>query len=180
MIKDLTSIPVAVRADPDAVARLIAAIQAVLTPDLLSPKYKGEAKNGPLSGHCAVAAEALWHMLGGFRSGTVPHWAPDGDGTHHWLVRKSDGERLDPTAGQYDGPPPYDKGVAFGYMTRCPSARAQCVIDRIANRLKRDSEPGILVIPALIRDSMASSRKSFDAKRYSGAKAFYGTCDLRP
>jgi len=43
-------------------------IQAALTPDLLKAQYRGS--DIPYYGHCYVAAEALYHLLGGLHSST--------------------------------------------------------------------------------------------------------------
>ncbi len=118
---------------------LIARIQRHLTDDLLSSMWrKLRTANNRLSGHCYVAAEALWHLLGGPASGYVPHvishrtW-PKGlnPGETHWFLRK--GERiLDPTAGQFDGKIAYNRGRPTGFLTQRPSRRACILIERVA------------------------------------------------
>jgi hypothetical protein len=105
-------------------------IQAVLTPDLLSKKYKGESH--PLGGHCYVATEALYHALGGKASGFKAFVARDGDRTHWWLQRSAE-ERLDVTAPQYTDlglTPPYEFGRGCGFLTKTPSHRARTVLER--------------------------------------------------
>ncbi len=113
-------------------------ISQKLSDDLLSPKWRRrrDATN-LLSGHCYVAAEALWHLLGAAESGYVPHvlshelW-PEGlnPGETHWFLRKGD-KLLDPTAGQFDCPIAYDKGRANGFLTTEPSRRAGILITRV-------------------------------------------------
>jgi hypothetical protein len=108
---------------------LIKQIQSVLTPDLLKPEWRIDwSPDNPLHGHCYAASEALYHLLGGKRAGWM---ATHGEG-HWWLENRSTGERLDPTAGQYqDREPPYDMGRRAGFLTKKPSQRAQTIIDRV-------------------------------------------------
>jgi hypothetical protein len=112
-----------------------------LSPDLLTPKYrKMAAKQGvvfgkpQVFGHCYVAAEAAFHLLGGKSSGFTPHTARDSGGdTHWWLHNKETWEILDPTAGQYSKRELqvlYRKGRACGFLTVKPSKRAQTLMAR--------------------------------------------------
>lgn len=111
------------------------AVQAVLTPDLLREPYRSEyTPTNPTAGHCYIAAEALWHLLGGPASGYKPMTARDPDGGTHWWLQDAQGEPLDPTAAQYltDGlQPPYHLGRGCGFLTRQPSKRAAIVIARV-------------------------------------------------
>ena len=111
---------------------LIKKIQKVLTPDLLVGRWKRQSN--PLEGHCYVAAEALWHLLG------KKDWKPicasykdeGGKATHWWLVNRHTGEIADPTKEQYlPDQPPYHLGKGSGFLTKHPSRRAQIVIDRV-------------------------------------------------
>ncbi len=120
--------------------KIIGRIQRNLSDDLLSPTWRRlRESSNPLSGHCYVAAEALWHLIGGKKSGYVPHvlshslW-PDGlkPGETHWFLAKDD-NRLDPTSGQFDTPIPYSKGRPNGFLTREPSRRARKLIGRVRN-----------------------------------------------
>lgn len=121
--------------DPTSPAEYISQIQGVLSPDLLKSQYRAQNAGNPMFGHCYVAAEALYWLMGGPQSGLVPRHGRDPSGiVHWWLVRKSDGEILDPTAGQYtsqDLLPPYSRGLGGGFLTREPSARSREVIRRI-------------------------------------------------
>ena len=105
-----------------------------LTPDLLKGRWKEQTN--PLEGHCYVAAEALWHLLG------PGDWTPvcasyrdaGGRTTHWWLRHRRTGRIADPTAEQYaPETPPYHLGRGSGFLTRKPSRRAQVVLDRIHN-----------------------------------------------
>lgn len=111
---------------------LILAVQKSLSPDLLRGRWK--VQSNPLEGHCYVAAEALWHLLG------CTDWKPmcasyvdsEGKATHWWLVHRQTGETADPTAEQYlPDKPPYHLGKGSGFLTLKPSKRAQVVINRV-------------------------------------------------
>lgn len=52
---------------------LIDAIHRNLSDDLLSTKWRKLRTEKATSGHCYIAAEALWHLLGGRDSGFTPH-----------------------------------------------------------------------------------------------------------
>jgi hypothetical protein len=106
---------------------LVRALQTCLTPDLLSPAWRQRA-NGPLSGHCYVASEAAWHMLGGPSSGWSPKVARIGDITHWWLGNGT--TVLDVTAGQFVDAVDYSKGRGCGFLTKQPSKRASELMSR--------------------------------------------------
>lgn len=106
-----------------------------LTDDLRRPPWRGN-KN-PLAGHCYVASEVLYHFLGGARSGLKPQFVVHED-QPHWFLKDEDGGVIDPTAGQFDTPVPYDQAVGKGFLTRQPSKRAQTVLDRMRNNLRSD------------------------------------------
>ena len=119
---------------------LVGEIQGVLTPDLLRGQWKSKASGG-VSGHCYIAAEALYHMLGGKAKGYTPvvlshrTW-PSGldDGETHWFIVSDDGEILDPTKDQFDTEIPYEVGKRTGFLTKHPSKRASIIIDRVKGK----------------------------------------------
>jgi len=113
---------------------VVKAVRSSLSPELLKANQKG-AGTGPLAGHCYVAAQAAYHLLGGSSSGLTPHSAPYRGGTHWWLEDES-GEIVDPTASQWKKAFPYKKGSGRGFLTKDASARAQVVIDRAKDRLR--------------------------------------------
>jgi len=93
-------------------------------PPLTREFAKLKAESGvtdPLYGQCFVGTEALYHLLGGKKSGYTPTRGKDADGyTHWWLLNKKTGQILDPTADQYYNrglEPPYDKGIGGGFPT---------------------------------------------------------------
>lgn len=93
-----------------------------LTPDLLHKQYK--TQKNKMSGHCYVASEALFHLLGGFHSGLKPMQVKH-EGKSHWFLQdKETGDILDITADQFSTPVPYEKGRGRGFLTRNPSKRA--------------------------------------------------------
>jgi len=120
---------------PKAVAK---AVKASLSDDL-----RNQAKAGridcPVCGHCYVASEAAWHLLGGSDSGWVPASAT-WKGVTHWWLERDDGEILDVTAAQFPQGFPYDKGQRRGFLTGSePSQRSQVVIERARKRLAQGS-----------------------------------------
>ena len=119
---------------------LIKKIQSVLTPDLLKGMWNKKFEN-PLEGHCYIATEALYWMLGGPASDWKPYVLshktfPEslGEGETHWFLKNSKGDILDPTAGQFeDEPILYDRGISNGMMShpKGGSKRAKEIIRRI-------------------------------------------------
>jgi hypothetical protein len=124
--------------------KLVSHIQACLTPDLLKPDQRSKLTGiHPTEGHCAVAAEAAYHLLGGKAAGWVPVVLPRvvlGDNTHWWIENTRTGLRVDPTAEQFgNGPIPYQLGKPCGFM--CPnkgqpSRRAAVLIQRVKERIR--------------------------------------------
>lgn len=76
------------------------------------------------TGKCYIASEAVYHMLGGVRSGLTPIRG----GGHWWLRRKSDGSIIDVTAEQYPDGFDYSVGKGGGFLTKEPSGRGYRVI----------------------------------------------------
>jgi hypothetical protein len=113
---------------------VIELVQAHLSSDLLKLEYKNNNnQDNPLYGHCYVASEAVYHLLGSEK--VVPCYGRHKEGgTHWWLVDRKTNEIIDPTADQYycvGKRPPYDGGVRSGFLTKKPSKRAQIVLNRI-------------------------------------------------
>ncbi len=101
--------------------------------DLRRPKYRGH--ENPLTGHCYVASEALYYLLGGKAAGWTPMFVSH-EGEPHWFLRNADGHILDATASQFKTPVPYEKARGKGFLTLKPSKRAQEVMNRV-----RDADP---------------------------------------
>ena len=109
------------------VARLERALTKNLSPDLLTPAWR-KSSTGPLSGHCYVASEAAWHLLGAMDSPWRPYVGRVGDVTHWWL---QDGDTvLDITLGQFPQGFNHSLGHKCGFLTREPSKRARILIER--------------------------------------------------
>lgn len=119
----------------DNAKRLVTAVQKALSPDLLKPEYRAKNKTNRFYGHCYVASEALWYLLGGRESGYEPIRASDDHGVvHWWLENRETGKILDPTSKQYTSAgekPPYDHGVFGGFLTSEPSKRAAVILERV-------------------------------------------------
>ncbi len=112
--------------------KIIRAIQSALTPDLLNPQWRAKASPGdhPVTGHCYIAAEALFHVWGkrrGYRSHVI-----SGRGWTHWFLMHPTGHRADPTKEQFGSKPiPYGRARRCGFLTKGPSKRAREIIRRI-------------------------------------------------
>jgi len=100
-------------------------IQKHLSDDLRQKKYQGD--EDPLKGHCYVAAEAAYHILGGKDKGWTPMNVQH-EGDSHWFLKHSSGKILDPTAKQFKTPVPYETAKGKGFLTKQPSARAKKLI----------------------------------------------------
>lgn len=109
---------------------IIHAVQGGLTPDLIDRKRCRPRGVSPQECHCYHAAEAVYHLAGGKRSGLVPVSGKLRSGTHWWLRNRKTGEVVDPTSGQLPRGYDYGKGTPRGFLTKKPSQRAQVVIDR--------------------------------------------------
>lgn len=107
------------------VAALVARVRAALTDDLRKACYRGSSN--PITGHCYVACEALFHATGGrLKPVFVRH-----EGEPHWFLRSPEGVTVDPTADKFHTPVPYERGVGKGFLTKEPSKRARIVLARM-------------------------------------------------
>lgn len=119
---------------PRDVAR---AIVGTLRSDLLLPawqfRHQEDDDCDALAGHCAVASEAFYWLVGGAPAGYTPMHVRH-EGASHWWIRGPHGETWDLTARQFRTPVPYDQSRGTGFQGRRvpgtayqrPSARA-CV-----------------------------------------------------
>jgi hypothetical protein len=112
---------------------IINKVKQCLSPDLLRKEYLEENKTNPMAGHCYIATEAIFHILGG-KEYYQPYVARDDDNiTHWWLIHKITGDKVDVTQEQYTSiglEPPYKKGKKATFLTSYPSKRAVIVIER--------------------------------------------------
>ena len=111
---------------------LNARIQAQLTPDLLNAEWRQRVQPGdhPTTGHCYVAAEAAYHLYGK-RRGFQPRVLRVGEVTHWYLEHPKTGERIDPTAEQFEAPLPYQDGRYCPFLTKQASKRARVLLRRV-------------------------------------------------
>jgi hypothetical protein len=158
-----------------------------LTPDLLSSKWVQLADpNNPVSGHCAIATECMYDILGGARAGYLPfvcsyHYNAGGtfipglsksgvNMTHWWLRRpkqsgRGRGEVYDVSVNQYKEPFKYYFGRPSGFMSPTPpSKRARILLSRIEAKLD----------PYFIMRFRDASVKSFED---AGGEAKLGKAD---
>lgn len=127
-----------------AECELVARLRLELTPDLLRPDWRALNLAGhPMTGHCYVATEALYHLLGGKKAGWTANvlsfaddlsWAPGG--LTHWWLEHADGRRLDATCDQFRSPVPYARGRRAAFVTNAklgsrPSARTCKLLTRL-------------------------------------------------
>ncbi len=116
-----------------------------LTDDLLAPNYRRlkKAANVPATfGHCYVASEAAYYMLGGKEEGWKPMHMKR-LGASHWFLKHESGFILDLTYNQFKSPLDYSKARGTGFLTKTPSKRAKKLLIRIGdsqalNKLKKN------------------------------------------
>lgn len=113
---------------PDAIRK----VQQCLTSELLVGRWKTQTH--PLEGHCYIAAESLWYLLGPkkWKAVCASYTDKNGKATHWWLVNRTTGVIADPTREQYaPNNPPYHLGKGTGFLTNKPSKRAMIVLKRV-------------------------------------------------
>lgn len=115
----------------------------VLTPDLLIKEWRVKSEGQHHTyGHCYVAAEALFHLCGGWESEWRPKWGRDDEGTHWWLYSNRRKRIYDPSKEQYlfvNEKPPYDTAKNSGFLTKFPSKRAVIVMNRVKEKFPADA-----------------------------------------
>jgi hypothetical protein len=126
-----------VQPSPEVIAELSGRIRAVLSDrdfvtqhKLLRPEYL--ESDMPLAGHCYVASEALYHLVGGRDNGWKPMVIRH-EGSTHWWLQGPDGQIFDLTSEQFRSPVPYEQGRGTGFLTREPSKRARVVLDALVS-----------------------------------------------
>ena len=119
-----------------------------LTDDLLRPKYRKikEAVDVPNTfGHCYVASEVAYYLLGGKEEGWKPMHMKQ-LGVSHWFLKHESGFILDLTRSQFKSPIDYSKARGAGFLTKEPSKRAKKLLIRIKEsvaltNLKKSARP---------------------------------------
>jgi hypothetical protein len=90
---------------------------------LLQKNWREENEQSGIhtTGHCYIATESLFHLIGGLDSGYKPYCAAyreKGQKCTHWWLQNDQGHRLDPTRSQYGKElPPYHLGKKCGFLT---------------------------------------------------------------
>lgn len=87
-----------------------------------------------LTGHCYVASETLYHLLGGKENGYTPQVSRFEKGTHWWIKDKH-GNIFDPTSEQFTNEELkgiYSNGKGNGFLTKNPSKRGKILIKYIS------------------------------------------------
>ena len=89
----------------------------------------------PLHGHCYVAAQSLYHGLGGSEAG-YQVFRMDHEGASHWFLKNAQGRVLDPTVSQFKNKPDYSKAqrAAFLHTQAGISNRSQKFLEAISLR----------------------------------------------
>ncbi len=109
-------------------------IQNNLSDDLLDKKHlmlrKGNPNLPKTFGHCYVATETAYHLLGGKESGWKPHHIKH-VGRSHWYLKHDSGAVLDLTASQFHTPINYEEGRGKGFLTKEPCKRSKLLMKRI-------------------------------------------------
>jgi len=112
--------------------KIIKAVKQVLTPDLLKQRYRNK-QNNYLAGHCYVASEAIFHLLGGKEAGYKAMFIKH-EGEPHWWLLGPNKKIIDVTVEQFKTMPNYKKSRCIGFLTKQPSKRAVRVIERVINK----------------------------------------------
>jgi hypothetical protein len=106
-----------------------------LTDDLLTKQYQRLKQSNPsipnTTGHCYVASETAFHLLGGKKEGWTPQYIKH-LGCPHWFLKHTSGVILDLTNSQFKTSVDYDKARGTGFLTKQPSKRAKTLIARIS------------------------------------------------
>jgi GNAT superfamily N-acetyltransferase len=119
---------------------MVDSVRGALSDELRKPEYRGAANC--LAGHCYVASEALYHLLGGKDAGWTPMHISHEGGPHWFLKNRHSGKILDATADQFETPVPYHLGKGKGFLTSLPSKRAGIVINRVLARKREEDGEG--------------------------------------
>ncbi len=111
-------------------ADVVRRVRAQLGPQHLRPDFRRARPRDatPSWGCCYVAAEAVWHALGGPDSGLRPTFIRHEGAPHWYLVDVVTGEVVDPTVDQFSSPPDYSRGIGKGFLTLDPSQRSQAIL----------------------------------------------------
>jgi hypothetical protein len=109
-------------------------IKNSLSNDLLNVQYRKikeqHSEADVAFGHCYVATEAAYYLLGGKETGWSPQFVRVA-GYAHWYLRHQSGFIFDPTSSQFKVPVPYHLGKGKGFLSKLPSKRCKQLLKRI-------------------------------------------------
>lgn len=118
-----------------------------LTPDLLKDGYEQGENDHPQTGHCYVASEALYWLLGGPETDALTPVVGDIRDETHWAIRlnrpyNSD-DYLDPTEGQFGGltQEQHESMRGTGFLSREPSKRCRKLLSRVREDIAPTWQP---------------------------------------
>lgn len=96
---------------------------------LLKGQYRLAASGG-LVGHCYVATESYYHVVGGRENPDYTPCVVSHEQTTHWFLDGPNGV-IDLTFEQFDSEPPYEQGRGCG-MQNTPSKRCVLVLEHLS------------------------------------------------
>lgn len=105
-----------------------------LSDDLLKPKYRNQYRPIKSTGHCYVASEAVYHLVGK-KLGYKPYYVKVNGDTHWFLMTDDRIDILDPTYDQFPSLPNYNLGKRCAFLTKKPSKRCVTLLQRIKKEL---------------------------------------------
>jgi hypothetical protein len=116
-------------------------IQAALTYELRSDQHR--TGHGRYDGFAYPAAEAYFHLAGGYDAGLAPMQLKY-RGKSHWWLLDADGRVIDLTLGPRETSEfPYQRGKRrpFRYTPAGLSRRARVIVDRVTQNRDRGTPP---------------------------------------
>lgn len=114
-------------------------VRAVLTNDLVDSGWKEKNREVNLSEHSAHVVEAIFFLLGMSKSGLIPCYRINDDGSKRWWLENSDGYIFDPIFDNRKSDIQildYQR-YAFGFnLINGPSRKARIIIERYNEAIK--------------------------------------------
>lgn len=83
-----------------------------------------------MRGNCYVTSEAVFHLLGGKKTGWKPMTMRH-EGDTHWFLKHNSGMILDLTVSQFKEKPDYTLAKGCGFLTKHPSKRAKDLMNNM-------------------------------------------------
>lgn len=123
----------------DSLTRLLLALRTCLSDDLLKPKYRKRYREVNTAGHCYVASEAVYHLVGK-KLKYKPYYVKVNGDTHWFLMHVDKVNILDPTYDQFKTLPSYKEAKHCAFLTKKPSKRCRTLLQRIRKSLNLNNE----------------------------------------